>query len=118
MRSSIPSNLREKYSELFEAEMLEVKERYLEQMRATSLLCVLKVKDDEDWSGIPDPPYKLPGRSENYSKFLKNRQIIAKKYFLSHKLMRAIVTRAALRLPMLICDFSKYRQLGYMDFLQ
>ncbi|OXU22263.1 hypothetical protein TSAR_003308 [Trichomalopsis sarcophagae] len=116
MRESIPRWLRDKFSAIFEAQMNEVKQRYLEQIRQTSLRCLVKLDGAGDW--LDDQPYKLPGRTENYEKFLKNRCSVARKYYLAHKLMRTIVARAATKLPRLICDFGKYREKGYLDFLQ
>jgi hypothetical protein len=89
-------------------------------MHETSLKCVLRYEtvSGGDWIGAQDLPFKLSGRSENYEKFLRNRCLISKKYFLSHKLMRTIVSKAAMRLPKIICNFKKYREKGYLDFME
>ena len=120
MRESVPLRMRQRFSDIFEAQMREVKERYLEEMRRTSLRCVLRLAEDGsgDWMGVPDPPYKRLGRTENYEQFRRNRAIIARKYYLSSKLTRAILSKAHKRLPPLICDFRKYREKGYLDFVQ
>ncbi|XP_014211752.1 dynein heavy chain 12, axonemal [Copidosoma floridanum] len=114
MLNSVPPGLRHKYRAILEDQMSEVKERYLEVMHRICLTCVLSLEGAGDW--VPDPPYKLDGRTENYPNFLRNRRSFASRYHLSHKVPRAIVTRAARKLPPLIVDFSKHRQLGYLDF--
>ena len=116
MRDSIPSPMRAKFSATFEAQMSEVKQRYLEVMRQASLRSVLRL--DEGDFVPPDQPYRLPGRTEHYDKFLRRRCQISRKYFLSHKLIRTIVNKATTRLPRLLCDFGKFRAKGYLEFME
>lgn len=120
MRESVPKKMRKKFADLFEEQMAEIKERYLEEIRKVSMRSVLHWMS-LDGSGdclqcTADSSYVLPGKTENYPKYLKNRVAIRNKYYLSHRLPRAIVSKAAYRLPHVICDLRNYRELGYVDF--
>ncbi|KAJ8683862.1 hypothetical protein QAD02_019654 [Eretmocerus hayati] len=120
MRESIPRSLRDRFADLLDEHIAEVKERYLEVVRYASLRSTVRLAEDGsgDWLGLPDPPFKLLGRTEFYEKFLRNRCTFSRKYFLSHKLARIIVSKAMARLPPFICDFRKYRPMGYLEFTE
>lgn len=112
------AELRQKYADIFEEQMLETKLRYYHAIHEVAVKQVVAIECQEkcnvDFKWIP--PYKLAGRTELYPKYLKNRCKIMSKYYLPHRLMRNIVGRAHLLLPNWICDFRRYREQGYLDF--
>lgn len=99
--------------------MLETKIRYYEAMHDLAVKRVVAIECQDvcnvDLEQIP--PYKLAGRTEFYSKYLKHRCAIRKKYYLPHKLMRNIVAKAHVLMPEWICNFGRYRlEFDYLDF--
>lgn len=98
--------------------MLETKTRYYRAIHelAVKRLIAIECQEPCNVHFIPIPPFKLPGRTELYPKYLKNRCAFMRRYYLPHKLMRNIVSRAQLLMPEWICDFGRYRAQGYLDF--
>ena len=94
--------------------MVETRERYYQSMHELGKRQILLMECGCDWPHLSDPPFKLPGHTEHRNKFLNNRNLIAKRYFLAHKLIRNIVTKAG-SLPEYLCDFGKYRAVGYLE---
>ncbi|XP_076243987.1 dynein heavy chain at 62B [Calliopsis andreniformis] len=118
IRNLIRPELRQKYANIFEEQMLETKTRYYCAIHEVIVKQVVAIECQEecnvDLKQIP--PYKLAGRTDLYPKYLRNRCALMKKYYLPHKLMRSIVARAYLLMPKWICDFGRYRARGYLDF--
>lgn len=99
--------------------MLETKSRYYEAMQDLTVKRVIAIECQDTCNmGLEEiPSYKLAGRTPLYPKYLRNRCVIEKKHYLSHKLMRSIVARAHFLIPEWICDFKRYRlELDYLDF--
>lgn len=95
--------------------MRETKERYYEAMRDVAISRIIAVDGDEDQTAVV-APYKYPGRTELYAKFLRNRCTLAGQYYLSHRLIRSIVAKAHLLLPVVLCDLGRYHGLDFLDF--
>nr|XP_033342927.1 dynein heavy chain 12, axonemal isoform X1 [Megalopta genalis]XP_033342928.1 dynein heavy chain 12, axonemal isoform X2 [Megalopta genalis] len=118
IRSLIADRLRLKYVVTFEEQMNEAKTRYERVMHEQAVRRTIALECEERCNEnlIPIPPYKLAGRTNLYPRYLRNRCVITKKFYLPHKLMRNIIARAYLLMPRWICDFGRYRELGYLDF--
>lgn len=106
-----------KYQKIFDDHMKETRETYFDTLHKLGIREVIVVECDDEKFDIPDPPYKFSGRTEYRNKFLRNRSIIEKKYFLSHKLIRNIVSKTEI-LKNLLLDFTKYRKLGFLELTQ
>ncbi|XP_076756861.1 dynein heavy chain at 62B [Xylocopa sonorina] len=119
IRNLISTSLRNKYIDIFEDQMFEMKARYYEAMHDLAVRRVIAI-DCQDPCNVDlkhIPPYKLAGRTEFYSKYLRNRCAFRNKYYLPHRLIRNIVARAHLLMPEWICDFRRYRKkMDYLDF--
>lgn len=98
--------------------MEETKRRYYEAMHDATVKQVVLIECqetcNEDLKGFP--PFKLAGRTDLYPKYLKNRCAVKRQYYLPHRLMRNIVAKTYTLMPRWICDFGRYRKLGYLDF--
>nr|XP_012154186.1 PREDICTED: dynein heavy chain 12, axonemal isoform X1 [Megachile rotundata] len=118
IRNLVTPSLRNKYADIFEDQMEETKKRYYEAMHDSVLKRVVAIECQEPCNeglkGIP--PFKLAGRTHLYHKFLRNRCTVERHYYLPHRLMRNIVARTYTLMPRWICDFGRYRNLGYLDF--
>ncbi|CAB0032367.1 unnamed protein product [Trichogramma brassicae] len=98
MRNTISQRLREKFQELLEAQMSEIKERYYDDMRRLSLRCILN-DGSGDCLGFKDPPFKLKGKTDNYPKFLSNMHLLESRFFLWHKVLRTLLSKSISRMP-------------------
>lgn len=87
--------------------MNDTKEFYIDQMHKMGVKMV--ISSGFDWNDIEERPFKFNGRTINRPRFIKNRDILAKKYFYPHKLIKNIFLQAKSVLPEFICDFTKYR---------
>ena len=110
----VPKDLRTKYHEIFENQMKELKQRYHQELHDLGIREVLVMERGFKSPEILDQPFKLVGHTENRNEFLKNRNIIGKKYFLCHRLIRNVISKAEI-LPELMCIFGKYRALGFLE---
>jgi len=101
--------------------MQEAKDQYHETMRDMTICQIIAIK----WENICDEDlfttssYKketeYPSRTIFSTKFFRNRCIIAKQYFLSHRLIKNIIIRAHLLLPEIFCDIGHHRNLEFID---
>nr|XP_034175500.1 dynein heavy chain 12, axonemal isoform X3 [Osmia lignaria] len=118
IRNLVTPSLRNKYAGIFEEQMEETKRRYYEAMHDATVKQVVAIECqemcNEDLKGFP--PFKLAGRTDLYPKYLKNRCAVKRQYYLPHRLMRNIVAKTYTLMPRWICDFGRYRKLGYLDF--
>ncbi|KAL7306450.1 hypothetical protein TKK_0001865 [Trichogramma kaykai] len=115
MRNTISQSLREKFQDLLEAQMNEIKERYYDDMRRLSLRCILN-DGSGDCLGFKDPPFKLKGKTDNYPKFLSNMHLLESRFFLWHKVLRTLLSKSISRMPEYFVDFSTYRDKGFIEF--
>jgi len=106
-----------KYTAIFEELMREIKKRYYEIMRDIAVRQIIAINHEvtcqEDLTTIS--PYKYPGRTEFFTKFLRNRCAFVKQYYLSHRFIRSIVAKAYLLLPEKFCDLGRYRSFDFLD---
>ncbi|CAK9798694.1 Dynein axonemal heavy chain 7 [Anthophora quadrimaculata] len=119
IRNLISANLRYKYADIFESQILETKTRYDESMQDLAVKSVITIECQETCKTDSEriPPYKLAGRTELYPKYLRNRCALRKKYYLPHRLIRNIVAKSFTSMPQWICDFGRYRlEMDYLDF--
>lgn len=71
-----------------------------------------------DWSDLEDAPFKYDGQTLHRPKYLDNRNKVASKYFLSHKLIKNIFLYSYTDLPEYVCDFKIYKKQGYIDAIE
>lgn len=95
--------------------MNETREHYVEILHEFGIRQVTAEEDEDRGFDVPvDLPYIFPGLTKYRIEFLRNRSIIEKKYFLSHKLIRNIVFKTKI-LQNLMLDFRKYRTKGFLE---
>lgn len=106
-----------KYTDIFEELMQEIKRKYCETMRDVALRQIIAIKDEPTYQEdlVAISPYKYPGRTELFTKFLQKRCAFAKQYYLSHRFIRSIIAKAYLLLPEKFCDFGRHRSLEFLD---
>ncbi|KAG7205245.1 hypothetical protein KM043_018325 [Ampulex compressa] len=116
IRSLVPVELRRKYADVFGNEMNEIKERYDRDMHQMSIARVIAIDCQEACGEVTTvPPFKFAGKTQLYPKYLRHRCAIIRKYYLSHRLIRNIVSGAHFQLPEYICDFRRYHSMGFLD---
>lgn len=107
--SFAPVSLRNKYPEIVEEYMADVKNEYNQIMRAYSIQKIIK-----PLPGDFVPPWepftvKVQGRTKNYGTFLKNRDQLQKKLSIVQPYIRCIIDYAHTCFPAVLNDVARYR---------
>lgn len=101
----IPKKHRKKYSKLINRIFHEIEITYMNEKQSLGIKNTVYFEKDHYPKLITNfDSYKL-----YKGKFMKNRNLLTKKYFLSHEIIRNIVHTAQLTLPKIICDLKKYQ---------
>ncbi|XP_012278531.1 uncharacterized protein LOC105698665 isoform X2 [Orussus abietinus] len=115
IRNLIPSYLQNCFPDHLQNQMNEIKLRYCQAMHTFGVNCIAAVQYGFEIPVLSDPAFKFLGHTEWRGKYLMNRCIISKKFYLPHKLIKNILAQAHTLLPEFICDFRQYRSHGYLD---
>lgn len=119
----IPHADRRKHFPFINSVLDEVKDMYVENMRGFVLRSILSCKvyrrehvACEECDVPAGSPRHVVERDKTHDRatFLRHRNSFAKKYFLSHPIIRHIVNMAHRLLPAVICDFRRYHELGIL----
>jgi len=102
---------------ILEKLMQEAKDQYHETMRDMTICQIIAINCkniyNEDLFTISS--YKKETEYPSRTKFCRNRCIVAKQYFLSHRLIKNIIIKAHLLLPEIFCDIGHHRNLEFID---
>ena len=117
IKKSVLKLFTKKYN-FFKILLDEVKQLYLVEMQKFALQRTLAIKLDEKKVNENDQLIKSNPKylHENSKCFFKHRTSLAKKYFLSHQLVRFIKKISFLNLPQLFIDLKCYRISGTLLF--
>jgi len=101
--------------------MQEAKDQYHETMRDMTICQIIAIKcenicnEDLFATSSYKKETEYPSRTIFSTKFFRNRCIVAKQYFLSHRLIKNIIIKAYLLLPEIFCDIGHHRSLEFID---
>lgn len=111
------SQLCDKYVDIYEELISNVKERYYDTIRDITKQQIIANKHEITCQKelISILPYKYPGRTGFFTTFLQNRCAFAKQYYLPHRFMKSIVSKAHFVLPEKFCDLGRYRSFDFFD---
>lgn len=76
------------------------------------------ISSEFEWNDVEEAPFKFDGHTPHRPKFLENRDKVAGKYFLPHKLIRNIISKSSTHLPEYLCDFKIYKNRGFIEALE
>ncbi|XP_043503405.1 dynein axonemal heavy chain 12-like [Polistes fuscatus] len=119
IRMLVTSKLQEKYKDIFEEDMKEVKNQYYQAIYNMSVNSVVATECQESCNILDytlSESFKLPDPPDFSTIYQKRRYNFAKRYYFPHKFMRNIVARAYTVFGgNSICDFRRYRKIGILD---
>ncbi|XP_012535785.2 dynein heavy chain 7, axonemal-like [Monomorium pharaonis] len=119
----IPPADRQKYLSFINSVLNEVKDMYVENMRDFVLKSILSCKmyrrehvTCEECNVPVDLKQNIAEENKlhGHAIFLQRRKLFAKRYFLSHPIIRHIINIACRILPAVICDFRRYHEFGML----
>ncbi|XP_044001725.1 dynein axonemal heavy chain 12 [Aphidius gifuensis] len=113
IKNEVPSLLKKKYPVSFNNLLNDTKNFHFNIMHEIGLKSV--ISREFDWSDLEDAPFKYDGQTPHRPRYLDNRNKVASKYFLSHKLIKNIFLYSYTDLPEYVCDFKIYKKQGYID---
>lgn len=101
----IPEKYKKKYSKLISRIFHEIEIIYMKEKKGLGIKNAVYFEKDHYQKLITNfGSYKL-----YKDKFIKNRSLLMKNYFLSHEIIRNIIQAAQVTLPKIICDLKKYQ---------
>jgi dynein heavy chain, axonemal len=112
--TSVPKRLGEKYPKIVDNYMGEVQEHFDLIMKTFSTQRILKPKPGDFIPPRCDFRFKYLGKTENYDQFVQNREKLRKCLMIPQPFIRCIVHYSYTDFPLILNDFSKYRQRGEM----
>ncbi|XP_011706108.1 PREDICTED: dynein heavy chain 7, axonemal-like [Wasmannia auropunctata] len=119
----IPRADRRKHSSFINTVLDEVKDMYIKNMKAFVLKSILSCKmyrrehvtcEECNVSAGSERNVVQENKIQDHAIFLQHRNLFAKRYFLSYPIIRHIMNTAYRVLPVLICDFRRYHELGIL----
>ncbi|EFN74153.1 Dynein heavy chain 7, axonemal [Camponotus floridanus] len=120
----IPPRDRRAHPSFVNSVLDEVKETYVEDMRDFVLNSILSCKMYKrrrvvcEECDVPvSSKRSITEKDALYDRkiFLKRRNLLAERYFLSYPIIRRVINTAHRILPTVICDFEHYRELGTLS---
>ncbi|XP_018355081.1 PREDICTED: uncharacterized protein LOC108756036 isoform X2 [Trachymyrmex septentrionalis] len=116
------SKIRDKFVNIFENQIQEIKDQYYETMRNMAICRTIAIKCENVYNQDMFIISSFKEKEECFNrtifakKFSRNRCAIAKQYYLSHQLIKNIVVKAHLLLPEIFCDFGRCHSVEFIDF--